>query len=285
MNNPDHPQNNRHPLQPQPYRELYIYYLEGCLDRTSSIRDKTFIGNWEEDNFSFLFFSEPADQQVAKLVADQSHIAMLDQFQMTYDEWHGGPLKAVKIAGFEILPPWEAAAESVPDRKIVLDPGVVFGTGTHPTTQDCLIALEKIYARSKVETVLDIGTGTGLLALAAARLGAKRVLAVDLNLLAVKTAWRNIRLNHLDGRVFAVQGLAENFIDFASDLVVSNIHFDVMRRLLTASAFAKTKWFILSGLLRSQAKAVTAILEQQPTEILQTWERDGVWHTFLGKVC
>jgi ribosomal protein L11 methyltransferase len=58
-----------------------------------------------------------------------------------------------------------------------------------------------------------------------------------------------------------------------------------MRRLLTASGFAKAKWFVLSGLLRSQAKAVTAILEQQPTEILQTWERDGIWHTFLGKVC
>ena len=232
-----------------------------------------------------MFFSEPADQAVAQLLSDQPHVVMRDQFQMTYDEWHGGPLQVMKIAGFEITPPWLAPAEGLPDRQIVLDPGVVFGTGTHPTTRDCLIALEKIFAGSKIETVLDIGTGTGLLALAAARLGAKRVVAVDFNLLAAKTALHNIRLNHLDSRIVAVQGLAENFIDFPSDLVVSNIHFDVMGRLLTASAFAKSKWFVLSGLLRSQAKAVTAILEQHPTEILQTWERDGIWHTFLGRVC
>lgn len=272
-------------LQPQPYRQLYIYYLEGHLNHTTSIRDNSFIGNWEEDNFSFLFFSEPADQRVTKLLAEHPQVVMLDRFQMTYDEWHGGPLQILKIAGFEIMPPWEAAAETVSDRQIVLDPGVVFGTGTHPTTRDCLIALEKVFAWSKIETVLDIGTGTGLLALAAARLGAKRVVALDLNFLAVKTALGNIRLNHLEDRVVAVRGLAENFMDFASDLMVSNIHFDVMRRLLTASGFAKAKWFVLSGLLRSQAKAVTAILEQQPTEILQTWERDGIWHTFLGKVC
>jgi ribosomal protein L11 methyltransferase len=284
MNNPDRALDGHTCLPTQPYQRLYIYYLEGHLGRAAEICLHSFIGNWEEDNFSFLFFSEPADQRVAKLLADQPHLVLLDRFEMTYDEWHGGPLQALKVAGFDIVPPWKARAAPLSDRQIILDPGVVFGTGTHPTTHDCLVALKQVFTWRKIDTVLDLGTGTGLLALAAARLGARKVLALDLNLLAVQTARGNIRLNRLENRVVAVRGLAENFIDFASDLVVSNIHFDVMRRLLTTSALAQTKWFILSGLLRSQAKEVATILGRQPTRILQTWERDGIWHTFLGKV-
>ena len=80
---------------------------------------------------------------------------------------------------------------------ILLDPGLVFGTGTHPTTRDCLDALELAAGSKKFNTVLDLGTGTGLLALAAAKLGSKGVVAADLNLLAAKTAERNVKLNHL----------------------------------------------------------------------------------------
>jgi ribosomal protein L11 methyltransferase len=285
MNSPGRIPEHTPSSQCHPYARLYIYYLEGLLDPATHLDAESFIGNWEEDNFSFLFFSSPADQLVKDLLARQSAAILIDQYQMTYDEWHGGTLEVLRVAGFEIVPPWKLADQRNAGRKIVLDPGVVFGTGTHPTTHDCLIALEKIFKTSAIKTVVDLGTGTGLLALAAARLGAEKVLALDFNLLAVKTALRNVRLNQLGRRVVAVQGLAENFIDFPSDLMVSNIHFDVMQRLLTDRALSKTKWFILSGLLRSQAKAVTTLLERQPTKILQTWERDGIWHTFLGKVC
>ena len=285
MSSPDRSTENRTFLQGLPYGQLYIYYLEGQLNPTTRIPAKSFIGNWEEDNFSFLFFSSPADQVVENLIAEQSGVVLIDQYQMTYDEWHGGTLEVLHVAGFEIFPPWKKSDHRNAKHKIILDPGVVFGTGTHPTTHDCLIALEMIFGRNDIRTVLDLGTGTGLLSLAAARLGAQKVIALDFNLLAVKTALRNIRLNQLSHRVLAIQGLAENFIDFPSDLMVSNIHFDVMQRLLTDNALSKTKWFILSGLLRSQAKEVTTLLERQPTQILQTWERDGIWHTFLGKVC
>ena len=272
-------------VQTWPYEELYIYYLQGRLNPTTYVQTKAFIGNWEEDNFSFLFFSSPADQLVEALVAKQPGVMLIDQYQMSYDEWHGEALEVLHVAGFEIFPPWKKVGKGNSGHQIVLDPGVVFGTGAHPTTHDCLIALERVFATNTIETVLDLGTGTGLLALAAARLGAEKVLALDFNLLAVITARRNIRLNQLDHRIVAAQGLAENFIDLPSDLMVSNIHFDVMQHLLTDSALSKTKWFILSGLLRSQAKEVTTLLERQPTKILQTWERDGIWHTFLGQVC
>ncbi len=89
---------------------------------------------------------------------------------------------------------------------------MVFGTGTHATTRDCLEALELAFNSHHIESVLDLGTGTGLLALAAARLGCKYILAVDINLLAARTTQRNIRLNQLDDKILAVQGRAEDFV-------------------------------------------------------------------------
>ncbi|WP_083456182.1 50S ribosomal protein L11 methyltransferase [Desulfosarcina cetonica] len=169
------------------------------------------------------------------------------------------------------------------DDTIVLDPGVVFGTGTHPTTQDCLEALELAFAAGSVETTLDLGTGTGLLALAAARLGCPKVLAVDLTLLAAKTAERNVRLNQLGGQVLVTQGDAEKFIDFTSDLVVSNIHYDVMKNLLDTTGFLKKKRFILSGLMRSEAARVESTLAGLPVKLLKRWNRDGIWSTFYGE--
>ena len=128
------------------------------------------------------------------------------------------------------------------------------------------------------------GPVTGLLALAAAKLGCDRTLAVDFNFLAARTATRNIRLNRLGKKILAVQGRAEAFIECPADLVIANIHYEVMQHLVAAEGFLRKKYFILSGLLRSQAREIAARLSLQPVTIVQTWERDGIWHTFFGKV-
>jgi ribosomal protein L11 methyltransferase len=133
-------------------------------------------------------------------------------------------------------------------------------------------------------TVLDLGTGTGLLALAAARLGCKRTVGVDLNLLAVKTAARNVELNHLKDRVIILQGKAEEFIAYPAELVIANIHYDVMRQLIDAEGFLEKKRFILSGLLRREAKDIADSLARYPVTILKQWTHDGIWHTFYGKI-
>ena len=166
----------------------------------------------------------------------------------------------------------------------MLDPGLVFGTGTHPTTRDCLEALETAACSKQIKTVLDLGTGTGLLSLVAARLGSKRVVAVDLNLLAARTAARNVQLNQLEDRVVIVQAKAEDVIAYPADLLIANIHYDVMRRLISAKGFLDKKRFILSGLLRSEAKDVADRLARYPVKILEHWAREGIWHTFYGKM-
>ena len=82
---------------------------------------------------------------------------------------------------------------------------------------------------------------------------------------------------------FAENILNDEFIDSSLDLVIANIHYDVMKHLITSQGFLKKKWFILSGLLRSQARDIRFRLSRQPVRILKTWEGDGIWHTFFGE--
>jgi ribosomal protein L11 methyltransferase len=282
-------------LTDNPYDWLYIYYLEGCLKKGSTLSGDEFIGNWEEDGQSFLFFSRPSSQKISDLLKNQPQLKFQDEYQMSYDEWHGGPVQPIRIGDILVSPPWATSPDQSTDMvnprtdgrggvvDILLDPGVVFGNGTHPTTHHCIEALEILFSMDQPDTVLDLGTGTGLLAVVAAKLGCRRALAVDLNLLAVQTAKKNIGLNCLDGKVLAVQGKAENFVDLSSDLVISNIHYDVMKELIESKNFLRKKYFILSGLLRNQAAQVENLLDQYPVAISKKWVHEGVWYSYLGK--
>lgn len=268
--------------QPPP-ADLFIYYLNGVLREERSRLGPHFIGNWVEDGDSFLFFSRPEDVLVEALIADTDALKLQDRFQMTYEQWQGSHIEPYAVGRLHVQPPWQKQAVPDDDTRIVLNPGVVFGTGTHPTTHDCLAALQLAMNHLPVDTVLDLGTGTGLLALAAARLGAHRVLALDLNFLAAETALANVRLNRLSESVLVIQGNAKNFMDLACDLMVSNIHYEVMRQMLQAWDFGVCRQFILSGLLRSQAREIEALLLKRSARILRKWDQDGVWHTFWGQ--
>jgi ribosomal protein L11 methyltransferase len=265
-----------------PYQDLYIYYLKGRVARDRIMADESLIGNWEEEEDSFLFFKCPSEAPVQGLLERQPHLTLVDRYEMTYDQWQGGQPAPYRVGNLYVVPPWHAAADTAGRDTIVLDPGVVFGTGGHPTTRDCLEALQLAFEDRIVERVLDLGTGTGLLALAAARLGASRIVAVDLNALAAETAMRNVRANHAADRILVVRADAKNFIDLPCDLMVSNIHYEIMRYLVTAPGFRTQKQFILSGLLRSQAREIEYQLMKGPARILQKWNRDGIWYTFYG---
>jgi ribosomal protein L11 methyltransferase len=268
-----------------PCKDLFIYYLKGRLQTTSGMFQNNFLGNWQEDDDSFLFFSSPASGQVQNLLCHQRQLSYVDSYEMSYVQWLGEVFDTFDHGKFRITPIWESGKGQCGDEKveILLDPGLVFGTGTHPTTRDCLEALEAAACSKEFKTVLDLGTGTGLLSLAAARLGSRRVVAVDLNLLAAKTAVKNVKLNQLQDRVVVVQGNAEDVIDYPADLVIANIHYDVMRHLINAEGFVEKKRFILSGLLRGEAKNVADRLARHPVQILKQCTRDGIWHTFYGK--
>ena len=281
----------RQPINPakisaDPGGDLFIYYLKGRLKAASGMFQNNFIGNWQEDDDSFLFFSSPASRQIQNLLYHQRQLIYVDSYEMSYDQWLGEVFSTFEHGKFRIMPAWEADECGSGEDKmgILLDPGLVFGTGTHPTTRNCLDALEAAACSKEFKTVLDLGTGTGLLSLAAARLGGKRVVAVDLNLLAARTAARNVQLNQLEDRVVVVQAKAEDAIAYPAELVIANIHYDVMRHLINAKGFVDKKRFIFSGLLRSEAKQIADSLARQPVKILKQWTHDGIWHTFYGKI-
>jgi ribosomal protein L11 methyltransferase len=266
-----------------PDSDLYIYYLEGRLPGRAGIRDDAFIGNWEEEGFSFLFFRRPAEKTVRRLASAYPPLRLLDSYQMTYAQWQGGQVGQVNVGRFLLRPPWMDAAPENESIEIVLDPGVVFGTGTHPTTRDCLEAIERVCAGGQVQRMLDLGTGTGVLALAAIKLGCRQVLAVDFNFLAARTTLENVHLNHMAQQILVINGQAEASTGYRADLLVANIHYAVMHPLVRTAGFLEKKWFILSGLLRSEAKSISDYLANQPVKIVKRWNRDGIWHTFLGK--
>jgi ribosomal protein L11 methyltransferase len=154
-----------------------------------------------------------------------------------------------------VAPAWAAYQAAPGDVVVRLDPGMAFGTGTHPTTQLCLAAIED-YLRPG-GAVLDLGTGSGILAVAAAKLGAASVLALDIDPEAVRAAQENAALNGVGGAVRVELGsLSPALFTTPSSLVICNILSSIIVRLLgegLAQAVAPGGVLILSGILESQA--------------------------------
>jgi ribosomal protein L11 methyltransferase len=265
-----------------PYGDLFIYHLKGQVREQEELAlGEHFQGNWVEDDASFLFFSVPSRQSVLKLIEKRLDMELIEDYHFTYEQWQGMALTPMRVAHFLIRPPWRDVHKDDRETEIVLDPGMVFGTGLHPTTQDCLRAMVHLHEKSRLGRVLDLGTGTGILALAAALLGAEEVKAVDLNPLSVKTARRNVQLNGLEGSVEVVKGLAEDFVEESADLVLANLHHTVIVKLLNSPGFMKKSWSVISGLLRSQVREIRYQLGEVGLHVIREWEQEGTWYTLL----
>lgn len=163
-----------------------------------------------------------------------------------------------------IMPAWLAvpAGDRLP---ILLDPGMAFGTGTHPTTQLCLAALEDCLHPG--DTVVDLGAGSGILSIAAAKLGASRVLAIDIDADAVQAAADNVRRNEVQSGVEVHQGslpTVRAVCPGGADLLVANILANTLQEMAAdglALAVRDGGIAILSGILADQAQAVVDACE------------------------
>lgn len=169
---------------------------------------------------------------------------------------------------FTIVPTWEEYEPKSSDELIIeLDPGMAFGTGTHPTTVMCLQALEKIVKPGDV--VIDVGTGSGVLSIASAILQAKKVLALDLDMVAVKAAQQNCKLNHVEHIVDVRQGNLLESVKTEADVVVANILAEVIMTF-TDDAYSILKpggIFITSGIISAKKEDVKNALEKSGFDI------------------
>ncbi len=263
---------------------MVIYEMDDVLhpDQESQLGEH-FLGNWVEENASFLFFSREAEEEIASLAQGGAHIRVVDRYELDYEEWQGKGSEEIRVPPFLITVPGRAALTGAGEIRIALEPGVVFGNGLHPTTRDCLRALAFACRVEPFATVLDLGTGTGILSLAAACLGAKRVLAVDVNPLCVQTARKNCILNGVEDRVRVVEGEAAAFLGEPGDLVVANMHYRAVSEVMKERDPGLHKRFLLSGLLRSQARDLKADLGRLRYTLIREWNHEMTWHTLLLK--
>lgn len=178
----------------------------------------------------------------------------------------------VKISGrFTIVPTWEDYVPVASDELIIeLDPGMAFGTGTHPTTVLCIQALEKYIRQDDI--VIDVGTGSGVLSIAAAMLGAKQVSALDLDYVAVTAAKENIELNKVGAIVEVSQGNLLESIDIKPNLIVANILADVIMSFSAdaASILPEDGLFIVSGIIGDKRDEVKNDLVNKGFEIIES---------------
>jgi len=173
-----------------------------------------------------------------------------------------------------ITPPWEKPRVSNDQMVLHIDPGRAFGTGHHPTTRMMLRFLEK-YIRSGMR-VLDVGTGTGVLAIAAARMGAARVIALDIDGGALENARRNLRLNGVQGRVSLIYGDV-GAVKGKFDLILANLDRRIIVEILPsiATLLAPGGRVVFSGILTRECKMISERCAQLHLEAIEKAGEEG----------
>jgi len=239
-----------------------------------------------EEALYFLGMIRPLPAPVFTPIADQNWLEAWKQ--------HYKPIPVGKR--LIIVPVWLESAHSgrIP---IKIDPGMAFGTGTHPTTQLCLELLEQFYDRgAKTEdrdlssvvrtpsSVIDVGCGSGILSIAALKIGASRALGVDIDEAAIKSARENAEANGVaENLLLGVGSVAEihagRFRVRKAPLVLANILAPVIIRLFDAGLadlVSPGGMLILSGILQEQAEAVLAAAQAQGMELVEKRQM-GEW--------
>lgn len=196
-----------------------------------------------------------------------------------------------------IKPTWETYAPEKDEIVIELDPGMAFGTGTHPTTSLCLKTIESVIRGG--EQVIDVGTGSGILAIGAALLGADRVLALDLDPVAVSSAKENIRLNGLEDKIDVRRsdllgvlrgetagdedGRRPLRLSLPVDVIVANILAEIILLFIddVYDALKPGGIYIASGIYKNKESDVAAGLAAAGFEIVDR-RRDEDWIAFVA---
>ncbi len=182
-----------------------------------------------------------------------------------------------------IRPTWEDKYDSGGRKVLHIEPGLAFGTGSHPTTKLCLEALEKYINENS--TVLDIGCGSGILSIAALLLGAKKAFGVDIDSLAVKTAILNAKENNFgEDKFTAVRGNLSDKISGKYNVIVANIVADIIMELnKEVSRFLDDEGiYITGGIIESRENEVLFSFAQNGLEVLKRFEEKG-WLVFVLK--
>jgi len=261
-------------------------YREALIQKLSALGSLGFI---EQRTALVAYFPDSGDMdgiaaelQVVQALLDTSgqehisfsHVLIPDQDWNT--AWQQ-TFKPIDIGNcFTVLPPWEQAAEG--RINLIVDPAMAFGTGHHGTTRSCLMLMENLAPQTSRDRFLDIGTGTGILAIAASKLGFKHIIGVDTDQQAVDAAVKNCKVNkteQVEIRIGSVADLSGSF-----DFIVANLISLALIKLAPdiAAHLAPAGIAVLSGMLTGQDKEVTEAMHQAGLVLLDM-RVDGKWVT------
>lgn len=180
-----------------------------------------------------------------------------------------------------VVPEWE---EYESERKIIkINPGMAFGTGTHESTYMCLELLEK-YVREDDE-IFDIGCGSGILAIAALKLGAKKALAIDIDEKCIQASYENAKLNDVADKMEIKKGNLLDVVKGRADLIVSNIIAEIIVDEIKnlKNHMDNGGIFITSGIIKERRQMVIDALKDNGFEIVDEIEKNG-WVAIVGKL-
>ncbi len=191
-----------------------------------------------------------------------------------------------------VKPGWEDYEAAEDELVIEMDPGMAFGSGLHETTSMCIKALEKDLGGGPERAydplrypikVLDVGTGTGILAMAAVLLGADEALGIDIDDEAVRVANENIVKNGLDGRISIRRGNLMDGVDYEPDIIVANLMADLVVMLSPAAAeqLRPGGLYITSGILDIKEETVKKAIEAAGFDIIEVLA-DGEWRAIAA---
>jgi ribosomal protein L11 methyltransferase len=215
-------------------------------------------------------YLEPGDSEdqilrIEKHLEDLRQMGLLPEFsrptvnELPEEDWMAvfrSQHTTVRISDrLVIRPTW---CDPIAESEIVLDPGLAFGTGSHPTTRMCLVLLDEIIGEEAPGRLFDLGTGSGILAMAGAFLGIEDVLAADIDATAVKVASDNVLSNAVGHRVEVVEGGAET-AQGLYDIITANLSASLLKRLAPDMTrhLAPGGSLIISGILEDEEPQVT----------------------------
>lgn len=196
-------------------------------------------------------------------------------------EWRAR-VGAHRLGRLVVTPPWLAATYPEHER-VVIDPAMAFGTGEHETTRGVLRLMQRVVRSGDV--VADLGAGSAVLAIAAARLGARRAIAIELDHDAIGNAEQNVAANGVSGRVAVIEGDAAVLLPLIAPVrvILANIVSSVLLELLPAIEQALTRGgvAILSGILVDERPAMEAALARRGWRVVETFQEELWWSAMV----